>query len=97
MRISDWCSDVCSSDLATTIRDLGDGQTFIAGVFEQESRAIEPQAAQLPGDRLVILLEGALQGSNRDGACLRDIAGRQAFVTQVRRQDRKSTRLNSSH
>src|SRR3546814_6506854 len=100
MRISDWSSDVCSSDLipVVEVRALADRRT--AGVFEEvlrlhnrAGRGILQNAtvgvlAKL--EELELLLGKARQSLHgkavRRGACVEVAIG-----------DRKSTRLNSSH
>src|SRR3546814_2400597 len=100
MRISDWSSDVCSSDL---VRALPDGAQLCVG-----TRA-------LPGSMLARMQigDGALSFSDSD-LCFR-LAETVAFFSEFRdlrpeeiaeihdrtggwpAADRKSTRLNSSH
>src|SRR3546814_8133677 len=101
MRISDWSSDVCSSDLCP-------GNPARGGV----GRLSAPMA--VPPDAGAALWSGTLRGANMTAAP--EIRGRQKFLfaeTQLRDQcliatlvllleigeegDRKSTRLNSSH
>src|SRR3546814_1618235 len=99
MRISDWSSDVCSSDLAERteyplFRELPQrfsarrahhfGQQDIAGVGVGESRArIEQQAA--------------LALHHRDQTRLGQVIAALAFREPEEKIDRKSKRLNSSH
>src|SRR3546814_10633119 len=82
MRISDWSSDVCSSDLA----DHHAGIDLLAGADEEETALL--QVPQRIGDRLALL--GRDEGA---GAARRDraLVGRPV----VEQADRKSTRLNS--
>src|SRR3546814_8238831 len=98
MRISDWSSDVCSSDLqggelhgGVVRRGLGEGerQLFVVEILQRLHRRLH---------RLAAARQGLTQRRNTDGeppraerielAVLDDdgVAG-----------DRKSTRLNSSH
>src|SRR3546814_10821651 len=112
MRISDWSSDVCSSDLAETQRRLPQGQLVLLD-RRQHGLHIALAAAQ-PFFlhrrewriqimlRKVIVVEGLPQRQQR--ALDRSIAV--AFGAEARdlfpgrtddRADRKSTRLNSSH
>src|SRR3546814_2197857 len=102
MRISDWSSDVCSSDLKTMANDPQNraapgmgwpvaifiGTAMLAGGFAGYNRA----AAETGGPAL----------SPWIGALIATALGVTAFGFYVRRpadwfRDRKSTRLNSSH
>src|SRR3546814_1688489 len=101
MRISDWSSDVCSSDLA-------EGKTVIivthdASVAARAERVIEISDGSIVADRRNpdagpvgrIAVPGRTQQRNRAvawRASLRAVADR--FTEAL---DRKSTRLNSSH
>src|SRR3546814_2799887 len=94
MRISDWSSDVCSSDLrARVLAHLRDE----ASLLERSHHAVDVHAADRgdlgPGHRLLVGDDGqALQRRAREAGRLAleheplDVGG-----------DRKSTRLNSSH
>src|SRR3546814_6965583 len=104
MRISDWSSDVCSSDLPTF--NLGGRQIFVASPSTVEVlvngapyQTLDLQPGTYSLDDLPIQI-----GSNDVQLVVRDAAGRE----QVTRfdyffdpidlaADRKSTRLNSSH
>src|SRR3546814_9850930 len=102
MRISDWSSDVCSSDLIPA--DLF--RTFVVEIagraFALELREIESRAAQRLHPLFLSLgarlhgLEPALQRFTND-VC--DVIALPAELLGGRRveTDRKSTRLNSSH
>src|SRR3546814_9958126 len=105
MRISDWSSDVCSSDLLET---LGIGDAHVAQLV------VQPLASDEHGDAIAAVAEldrGAqhhlLLALGKDDA-LRILARRLIGERQHRRRriepcaqagaiDRKSTRLNSSH
>src|SRR3546814_5012451 len=99
MRISDWSSDVCSSDLITRLPD--DDR-------EDPGPALRlGEAAVLPGLLGPLDLEGVVGGAHharhldRDGALadrLERIVGAGERIEHLRRAvgDRKSTRLNSS-
>src|SRR3546814_7253205 len=95
MRISDWSSDVCSSDLdflikgnAIRIGVIGDGQFVITiAVFYHGVVAFQHRLNPLPSgfstsSTLVEVLDNQMQGDAGSGRLFRD---------------RKSTRLNSSH
>src|SRR3546814_6552767 len=97
MRISDWSSDVCSSDLNPQAR-VGDR---LLARRERERRAHRVDAVDLAG------------GGQAEARCLvllRDPGGEEVVLQQrdpttgdglveraVVDEDRKSTRLNSSH
>src|SRR3546814_3964877 len=104
MRISDWSSDVCSSDLRQTDahqqraalgRDLR-----VTGCADLMSIRIGPE----PGVEAVFVCQRQLAADHRLDADVHDasipdragLADRQ-IDARARLQDRKSTRLNSSH
>src|SRR3546814_5832557 len=97
MRISDWSSDVCSSDLNRGQRGVERGRIALpigaAGQGEVERAAFARAFAALVGMAPVKGIVGARVGVDRgeeDGGILvEDVLGPVA--------DRKSTRLNSSH
>src|SRR3546814_7375228 len=100
MRISDWSSDVCSSDLATLLRlapvelDLGhplaqravgeDGGRIAVGDDQRRMSSGSAQPAREVG--------GNGRAGQRGAAAVDDDP-----LVAVRQLDRKSTRLNSSH
>src|SRR3546814_9960157 len=98
MRISDWSSDVCSSDLFRPSR-LGeqrgkignsDAALLLLGtdIDLDEARGPTPGLVHPPRER----------GDERDAIDRMDrIEQRHRLVGIVRMEDRKSTRLNSSH
>src|SRR3546814_9155051 len=98
MRISDWSSDVCSSDLLVEVEDRdGDAQpgagtavrlleVGAAGFFEPLDAAGGIGQADF-GELRVDGAPAALEDAE-------DVAGRHDVPA---RQDRKRTRLNSSH
>src|SRR3546814_2267329 len=91
MRISDWSSDVCSSDLAHLPRGGGGGQLHPC------RRTAEPQP--VGGEPPDLGPRGQPEGAPLPPPCPRPHphrAGRVA-VPHGPRGDRKSTRLNSSH
>src|SRR3546814_9423265 len=108
MRISDWSSDVCSSDLGQTLRreDVGLLTVFI---FDErdESRAIGVIFQTLDGGRHVplatlevdeaVLLLVTAGDTARGHMALVVAATGLALAFGQRLEDRKSTRLNSSH
>src|SRR3546814_3974385 len=110
MRISDWSSDVCSSDLTCGI-SKAEGLEVLAGQWRVTRIAwqragisdIAPvifPRANVPldvfGQRQALLLPGA----NVDVIASANLDMDLAYVLAkdiVKRADRKSTRLNSSH
>src|SRR3546814_2655152 len=111
MRISDWSSDVCSSDLRKPAGSCG---------LLQALHVVQVVLAQLAGedarmavaDRLAVELghrqhEGGAGGEkgfprrpglrHRKGALLEPVARLADQLDQREAGDRKSTRLNSSH
>src|SRR3546814_5833491 len=105
MRISDWSSDVCSSDLY----QLANGR--LAKLFDDSALVGEPWpvASELrfeARDALLLraapvderFLRSAFSERFSDSDETRWDAERRALVAErVQRLDRKSTRLNSSH
>src|SRR3546814_2671151 len=99
MRISDWSSDVCSSDLEP---DGGGDARLVAGeAAEGDQRlsvgrrvrlVVDEDARHLEGQRIAEATADQVQHEveGRRGAA----AGEAAAVDD---EDRKSTRLNSSH
>src|SRR3546814_8150751 len=118
MRISDWSSDVCSSDLVkdTTpaaleaLHELGFRIVMATGDNERTARAVagrlsidEIRADVLPEDKARIIRELQAEGSKvamagdgvNDAPALAQADVGIAMGTGA--EDRKSTRLNSSH
>src|SRR3546814_2254678 len=112
MRISDWSSDVCSSDLPAVVlaRDFQDAEA--AEVGRGELRVEQPEAALAQAQHE--LGEGDLAGVGRpaehrlaeEGGAQRDaveatpqhpVPPALHAVRAAHVEDRKSTRLNSSH
>src|SRR3546814_2588298 len=101
MRISDWSSDVCSSDLLLALALWSVARRWRypdawPAAFSLETWAGQaPEAAAIAGTTLttgvvaagiaLVLALGCLENEQRRG------------VTLTNRADRKSTRLNSSH
>src|SRR3546814_5838893 len=98
MRISDWSSDVCSSDLASPdgirraerlARELVDrGFTVVSGLARGVYSAAHRAAIARGGHTISVV--GTPLGScyPKENAELQE---------EIAREDRKSTRLNSSH
>src|SRR3546814_8425227 len=102
MRISDWSSDVCSSDLEDHDQAVSRDQD-VPQVISLIQRRVRPIGNMRPG--LAELDAGFGQISphqTRDHAAYNprydsEEKVKRATVLIVRRQDRNSTRLNSSH
>src|SRR3546814_8431040 len=107
MRISDWSSDVCSSDLAGLWPDLRDrggseGQSAVPAILSAVA-SVHDAAAGGAADRAPAAGEAAgaeqpLAAPGRGGGARRPLARRPGRLDDLLvRPDRKSTRLNSSH
>src|SRR3546814_4358495 len=99
MRISDWSSDVCSSDLGRALADtmaqiVGDGARA-RGIRHQAYLKIRQAGEQATA------LRAASQSIEQMLALIVDMARRTNMLALnagiEAAQDRKSTRLNSSH
>src|SRR3546814_5241707 len=90
VRISDWSSDVCSSDLRPVHHILAFGAVFAADVLDDADIA----AVDDDIGRIVIAVE-----DRREVPALGMAGERGRIVGRAGHQDadRKSTRLNSSH
>src|SRR3546814_5476372 len=99
MRISDWSSDVCSSDLPK-------GLTFGPGCRYHRGNAPTALRSDRTTDDPCPLARQALKGAGEHGGYadllrVRHLAlspgGGRALAAALSGRDRKSTRLNSSH
>src|SRR3546814_5902515 len=93
MRISDWSSDVCSSDLPTFAPAYGNRGRLLQRL-EDFRGAIEDFTRELAFD------PGAWQAHARRGQCYSKLGQPRSAVLDFNAaliRDRKSTRLNSSH
>src|SRR3546814_6565809 len=112
MRISDWSSDVCSSDLEGVGRDAADRRGAIGegvgrkdareiGVASVGARADAPVAAacQRCSQTAVVAVMGDSAAIVERGVQHRAPFGRDGsrYRSKMTGRDRKSTRLNSSH
>src|SRR3546814_6540461 len=97
MRISDWSSDVCSSDLLTSA-ELDALNVASVDLLHELRAAFAPRGFPM-------LVSGCM-GPRGDGydpgrimsrAEAEDYHSHQAAILSSARPDRKSTRLNSSH
>src|SRR3546814_7953844 len=101
LRISDWSSDVCSSDLAAWAPFIKAGyedmvKNAIHGVGAMPPKGGNPSLSDFEVERAVVYI------ANQSGASFEepkepagDAAADEAKPTET--ADRKSTRLNSSH
>src|SRR3546814_2526879 len=102
MRISDWISDVCSSDRVTAVQTAEDaGRVALAELF-LDARALVPfveirrhqvdrrVGRRLPAQRAADRIEVAVIDARVEEGVLR-------IAVAIEPEDRKSTRLNSSH
>src|SRR3546814_7830269 len=103
MRISDWSSDVCSSDLGDVVEEDGE-QILPVDVARQRHRVrivAERERAILDTDLFYRREEQLLKRdpglSDLDFANLGPPVGTHDQQSRSCRPDRKSTRLNSSH
>src|SRR3546814_4328007 len=90
MRISDWSSDVCSSDLTVQIAAVGDHPRLVDR-HPARHPPVEPieQHARIIGEPVgAVAVEPAAAIAERGG---------QIPVIERGERDRKSTRLNSRH
>src|SRR3546814_2037697 len=98
MRISDWSSDVCSSDLDHLTRELQDcamsiRAQSIRSVFSRVPRIVR-ELETATGKRVRLDVEG--EGTELDKTVVERIG--EPLTHLIRNAiDRKSTRLNSSH
>src|SRR3546814_7266236 len=108
MRISDWSSDVCSSDLSSVLRDrlealvegareelrkerIGYTNLGIAGTNTVGLKLRDPSQADRARELLAKLGQPIQGGAFSLGATPSDM------TVDIAAEDRKSTRLNSSH
>src|SRR3546814_9380528 len=101
MRISDWSSDVCSSDLAYSLRS---GTQRVIGYLLKDEECIDGYHFRLETSKTVIASRLNLTPEHFSrilhDLCAHElikVKGREVTILNVVRLDRKSTRLNSSH
>src|SRR3546814_1104244 len=113
MRISDWSSDVCSSDLGAApggVEGLGHAALLHAGSgqpsvkiddFRLDRIVVRRNRAAVPSDHVNPIYFKRVEQVHRVGgsppAIQSDPDLLYAVITAATAQDRKSTRLNSSH
>src|SRR3546814_9310124 len=101
MRISDWSSDVCSSDLLVHAKSLADEGSFrvAAAKLGLTQPALTKSIQALEAEVGVRLFDRSRKGiapTAAGAALLRRAAGLLDGMADLQ-ADRKSTRLNSSH
>src|SRR3546814_8109972 len=99
MRISDWSSDVCSSDLTGNALQLRQLDSGVTRVLDAQAGAVYRNLSwSKDGHALAALREVEVGEDEPADLALLAFIGMDAGAPQ-RRQflDRKSTRLNSSH
>src|SRR3546814_8219450 len=100
MRISDWSSDVCSSDLQVVIAKLQLRLCFVA-LIAQVAHAQAGGVGQIQGsgvERLQMLLRALKKAFRYGGRGAKQVHQQPRVAREIAYlRDRKSTRLNSSH
>src|SRR3546814_2563411 len=100
MRISDWSSDVCSSDLRHA-QPRRTGQGGVEGrisLAQAEIDILGTQGAHQAAQQRELFSGSVFSRQSADLAAAMTVAHpRQALRHGLQRVDRKSTRLNSSH
>src|SRR3546814_6460415 len=104
MRISDWSSDVCSSDLGAAVAEqLGHGTRFVAAdvTDEEQMKAVFSAAAAQAPLRVTVHCAGRgaplrIIDKNGEPGSLQTYAGVIQTNLNGSFKDRTSTRLNSS-
>src|SRR3546814_9826828 len=102
MRISDWSSDVCSSDLRSQHGQHHAADPGDASAQPEDEGVYQPRIDPHGGGGGAILVDRADQqaGAGHGGAALMAAGGMSGLGAPHHTQppgDRKSTRLNSSH
>src|SRR3546814_8101263 len=106
MRISDWSSDVCSSDLYEALNKFARDLTEVAregkldpviGRDEEIRRTVQILARRTKNNPVLIGEPGVGKTAIAEGLALRIANGDVPDSLKDRRLDRKSTRLNSRH
>src|SRR3546814_5162088 len=107
MRISDWSSDVCSSDLCRAAGEVGQGRAFalLRKAAHAGQNSAQPAIAGIVMESLMPILlhgeawkgDGRLENADALGVQQAGKAGGRGQDQFRLLGDRKSTRLNSSH
>src|SRR3546814_7944169 len=98
MRISDWSSDVCSSDLSAA--RLAASRRRIAALEGRIGKAASPELFALGHGGMDSCLGGGLARGRLHEIFAKEIedaASASGYALMLAQRDRKSTRLNSSH
>src|SRR3546814_9546430 len=101
MRISDWSSDVCSSDLSNLAfsTDHGVPRSFmVTSTVEAEGKSTTSMALAIVLSRLghkVVLVDSDMRRPAMHANL--GLANARGLSNYLAGEDRKSTRLNSSH
>src|SRR3546814_3616595 len=108
MRISDWSSDVCSSDLRqakplgnseVTLAEIQPGNFFIVGgqlAYVAASTDAFTTQYERADRRVRVIYDNATEATVLSRSFQKSLY-RDETARRVSEQDRKSTRLNSSH
>src|SRR3546814_8693302 len=107
MRISDWSSDVCSSDLPIVIQAIASGKQRAMGFMPNDiMREIglgadirwidENKIEALMDSHAPVTLAKLRTATHAQPLCISPRNGKR-LLRYVNAQDRKGTRLNSSH
>src|SRR3546814_9849788 len=101
MRISDWSSDVCSSDLARLKEHLAAAQDLVAQLKSEVDAdpAASSKRAAKARERATREREARVEAALRklDEVEAQRQRRRETTGKNEKKKDRKSTRLNSSH
>src|SRR3546814_3603633 len=87
MRISDWSSDVCSSDLHDAIAPLGHDRQFVAALVGPHAKTKKTQA-----QRVADIFDLFQMSSGFGAGFMKIVEGRSGKFQLAGRLDRKSTR-----
>src|SRR3546814_8515574 len=98
MRISDWSSDVCSSDLMAAVRLCGSSRTggALGDTTRYDGARGMSMTLNIDAIRREVRALDYARGSSAEAALWRDDDA-DARANLAIEGDRKSTRLNSSH
>src|SRR3546814_8312749 len=88
MRISDWNSDVCSSDLGIDLADLRQRHALLVGLLLVDRRALRIDLFYLRGD-------GGIARLSESIIALADLAGGAQLVERLRRSEEHASELQS--
>src|SRR3546814_9544831 len=100
MRISDWSSDVCSSDLSVSLDDYGKRPSYselMEGANSYLTVTLDLSDPVEIGDFAALFSGMGAQFERYLAEQHPDLKGQAHMFVKEVRKDRKSTRLNSSH